>query len=52
LINFADFLLLLVALFWGATFVLVQNAIADIPVFIFLFLRFFFIIFAYDNFVF
>ena len=41
MINFADFLLLLVALFWGATFVLVQNAIADIPVFIFLFLRFF-----------
>jgi len=41
LINFADFLLLLVAIFWGVTFKLVQNAIADIPVFIFLFLRFF-----------
>lgn len=41
MINFADFLLLLVAIFWGVTFKLVQNAIADIPVFIFLFLRFF-----------
>jgi len=41
LINFADFLLLLVAVFWGVTFKLVQNAIADMPVFMFLFLRFF-----------
>ncbi|GAB6074637.1 DMT family transporter [Nautilia lithotrophica] len=41
MINFADFLLLLVAIFWGVTFKLVQNAIADIPVFMFLFLRFF-----------
>jgi len=41
LINFADFLLLTVAVFWGVTFKLVQNAIADMPVFMFLFLRFF-----------
>jgi len=41
LINFADFLLLLVAIFWGVTFKLVQNALADIPVFMFLFIRFF-----------
>ena len=41
MINFADFLLLIVAIFWGITFKLVQNAIADIPVFMFLFLRFF-----------
>jgi len=41
LINFADFLLLIVAIFWGITFKLVQNAISDIPVFLFLFLRFF-----------
>ena len=41
MINFADLLLLLVAIFWGVTFKLVQNAISDIPVFIFLFLRFF-----------
>jgi len=41
LINFADFLLLIVAIFWGVTFKLVQNAIADMPVFIFLFWRFF-----------
>ncbi|WP_456479916.1 DMT family transporter [Nautilia sp.] len=41
MINFADFLLLSVAIFWGITFKLVQNAIADIPVFMFLFLRFF-----------
>jgi len=41
LINFADFLLLLVAVIWGVTFKLVQNAIADMPVFMFLFLRFF-----------
>jgi drug/metabolite transporter (DMT)-like permease len=34
-------LLLVVAIFWGITFKLVQNAIADIPVFIFLFWRFF-----------
>jgi len=40
-LNFADFLLLLVAVFWGVTFKLVQNAIQDIPVFTFLFLRFF-----------
>ena len=37
----ADFLLLTVAVFWGVTFKLVQNAVADIPVFVFLFLRFF-----------
>jgi drug/metabolite transporter (DMT)-like permease len=36
-----DLLLLLVAISWGATFVLVQKAIVDIPVFIFLSLRFF-----------
>jgi len=41
LINFADILLLTVAIFWGVTFKLVQNAISDIPVFMFLFLRFF-----------
>jgi len=41
LINSADFLLLLVAVFWGVTFKFVQNAVADIPVFVFLFLRFF-----------
>lgn len=41
MINFADFLLLIVAIFWGVTFKLVQNAIADMPVFIFLFWRFF-----------
>jgi drug/metabolite transporter (DMT)-like permease len=41
LINFADFLLLLVAVFWGITFKLVQNALSDMPVFMFLFLRFF-----------
>ena len=41
MINFADFLLLIVAVFWGVTFKLVQNAIADMPVFMFLFLRFF-----------
>ena len=40
--NFADFLLSLVAICWGVTFKLVQNAISNIPVFIFLFLRFFF----------
>jgi drug/metabolite transporter (DMT)-like permease len=34
-------LLLTVAIFWGVTFKLVQNAISDIPVFMFLFLRFF-----------
>jgi drug/metabolite transporter (DMT)-like permease len=34
-------LLLIVAIFWGVTFKLVQNAIADMPVFIFLFWRFF-----------
>jgi len=41
LINTADFLLFLTAVFWGVTFKLVQNAVADIPVFVFLFLRFF-----------
>ena len=41
MINFADILLLTVAIFWGVTFKLVQNAISDIPVFMFLFLRFF-----------
>jgi len=36
----ADFLLLLVALAWGGTFVIVQDAIRDVPVYIFLFWRF------------
>lgn len=39
--KYADFLLVLVAVSWGATFVMVQNAIKDIPAFTFLFLRFF-----------
>ncbi len=37
----ADIALLSVALSWGSTFIIVQNAIKDIPVFAFLFLRFF-----------
>jgi len=37
----ADIVLFTVALSWGATFVIVQDAIKDIPVFAFLFLRFF-----------
>ncbi len=37
----ADIVLLSVAVSWGATFVIVQDAIKDIPVFAFLFLRFF-----------
>ncbi len=37
----ADIVLFSVALSWGATFVIVQDAIKDIPVFAFLFLRFF-----------
>ena len=38
--KYADFLLVLVAISWGSTFILVQNAIKDIPAFTFLFLRF------------
>ncbi|WP_331775138.1 DMT family transporter [Sulfurospirillum sp. 1612] len=38
----ADFLLLLVALAWGSTFFIVQDAIRDTPVYIFLFWRFLF----------
>jgi len=38
--KYADFLLILVAISWGSTFILVQNAIKDIPAFTFLFLRF------------
>ncbi len=37
----ADGLLLLVAVSWGVTFSLVQDAVADVPVFTFLFWRFF-----------
>lgn len=37
----ADILLIFVAISWGSTFVLVQNAIKDIPVFTFLAVRFF-----------
>jgi drug/metabolite transporter (DMT)-like permease len=37
----ADFLLLLVAISWGGTFFIVQNAIENTPVFVFLFSRFF-----------
>ncbi len=37
----ADIALISVALSWGTTFVIVQDAIKDIPVFSFLFLRFF-----------
>ncbi len=37
----ADITLLTVAISWGTTFVIVQDAIKDIPVFAFLFLRFF-----------
>ena len=39
--RLSDFLLIIVAISWGATFVMVQNAIKDIPAFTFLFLRFF-----------
>ncbi len=39
--KYADFLLILVALSWGSTFVLVQNAIKSLPAFSFLFIRFF-----------
>lgn len=42
LVYGADFLLLLVALSWGSTFFIVQDAISDTPVYIFLFWRFFF----------
>jgi len=38
----ADFLLLLVALAWGSTFFIVQDAICETPVYIFLFWRFLF----------
>ena len=37
----ADIVLFTVALSWGTTFVIVQDAIKDVPVFAFLFLRFF-----------
>lgn len=37
----ADFLLLVVAISWGGTFFIVQDAIEDTPVYIFLFWRFF-----------
>ena len=36
----ADILFILIALCWGSTFIVIKNAINDIPVFIFLFLRF------------
>lgn len=36
----ADFLLLLVAIAWGTTFIIVQEAIQDTPVYVFLFWRF------------
>lgn len=36
----ADFLLLTVALAWGVTFLMVQDAIKDVPVYSFLFFRF------------
>ena len=38
----ADFLLFLVALAWGSTFFIVQDAVNDVAVYIFLFWRFFF----------
>ncbi|MDX1808505.1 MAG: DMT family transporter [Sulfurospirillaceae bacterium] len=38
----ADFLLLLVALAWGSTFFIVQDAIRETPVYVFLFWRFLF----------
>jgi len=37
----ADFLLLTTAIAWGLTFLMVQDAIADVPVYAFLFWRFF-----------
>jgi drug/metabolite transporter (DMT)-like permease len=37
----SDFLLILVALCWGSTFIIIKNAISDISVFNFLFFRFF-----------
>ena len=37
---FADFVLLLVAFFWGFTFIMVKEAIAEVGVYPFLFLRF------------
>jgi len=40
--KYSDLLLVLVALSWGSTFILVKNAIADLPAFSFLFIRFFF----------
>jgi len=39
--KYADFLLVLVALSWGSTFILVKKAIEDLPAFSFLFVRFF-----------
>ena len=38
--HISDFLLILVALCWGSTFIIIKNAINDLPVFTFLFLRF------------
>lgn len=38
----ADFLLLIVAISWGGTFFIVQDAVEDTPVYIFLFWRFLF----------
>ncbi|QCT94387.1 DMT family transporter [Caminibacter mediatlanticus TB-2] len=39
--KISDLLLVLVAIAWGSTFILVQNALQDIPPFSFLFIRFF-----------
>jgi len=39
--KYADFLLVLVALSWGSTFILVKKAIEDLPAFSFLSVRFF-----------
>lgn len=36
----ADFLLLSVAICWGSTFIIIKNALSDVPVFTFLFFRF------------
>ena len=40
--KYADLLLVLVALSWGSTFILVKKAIMDLPAFSFLSIRFFF----------
>jgi len=39
--KYSDLLLVLVALSWGSTFILVKKAIMDLPAFSFLFVRFF-----------